>query len=96
VSAPSVNQRLTRNRRTRVVENDEYAEFFRRILRAFRRRVARGDIEALAALWGMREELDREIHAAVTGLRAERWSWAEIGKRCGFSRQAAEKRWGSG
>jgi len=94
MSHPNVKQRLTPNRRTRVVENDEFGSFFLRILRAFRKRVAHGDIEALTALWQVRAELDREIHAAVTGLVAEGWSYAEIGKRTGMTRQAAHQRWG--
>lgn len=94
MSAPNVKRSLTTNRERRVVENDDFGAFFLRILMAFRRRVARGDIEALTALWEARTELDREIHAAVSGLRAHDWSWSEIGKRVGMSKQAAQQRWG--
>src|SRR6185312_16038621 len=40
----SVKNPLTLNRRGRPVENDEYAAFVRRVLRAYARRVADGDV----------------------------------------------------
>ena len=49
----NVKTRLTPNRRHRSVENDEYASFTRRVLRAYARRVAAGDVDALAAMTGM-------------------------------------------
>ena len=49
---PGVNKPLTPKRRYRVVENDEYAAFLRRVIRAYSRRVASGDIEAITALRG--------------------------------------------
>ena len=48
----SVKARLTPNRRRRSIENDEYASFTRRVLRAYARRVAAGDVDALAAMTG--------------------------------------------
>ena len=45
-----VNRSLTPKRRTRVTENDEYAAFLRRVIRAYSRRVASGDIDALAGM----------------------------------------------
>jgi len=44
---PSVKQPLTAKRRKRVIENDEYAAFLRRVLAAYSRRVAVGDIDAI-------------------------------------------------
>ena len=43
----SVNPALTPDRARRPVENDEFAAFARRVLRAYARRVATGDIDAL-------------------------------------------------
>jgi hypothetical protein len=85
---------LTPNRRARPVENDDYAAFARRILRAYARRVADGDVEALTAMTGLSVEIDAAIGQAVTGLRAFGYSWAEIGARLGITRQAAQQRWG--
>jgi hypothetical protein len=61
---------LTPKRPRRQVENDEYSAFVRRILRACARRVGNGDIEALAIMLGLAEEIDTAIAEAVKGLRA--------------------------
>ena len=90
----TVKNSLTANRAGRVVENDEYAAFTRRILRAYARRVATGDVEALALMLGLSAEIDDAIGQAVTGLRGFGYSWAEIGSRLGITRQAAQQRWG--
>jgi hypothetical protein len=88
---------LTSKRRRRRVENDEYSAFVRRILRAYSRRVGvgDGDVEALALMLGLAEEIDTAIAEVVKGLRDCGYSWAEIGSRLGITRQAAQQRWGS-
>ena len=65
----------------------------RRILHAYSRRVGDGDVEALALMLGLAEEIDTAIAEAVKGLRACGYSWAEIGSRLGITRQAAQQRW---
>ena len=45
--ASSVKKSLTTARRRPVVENDEYSAFARRVIRAYSRRVAAGDIDAI-------------------------------------------------
>jgi hypothetical protein len=94
VDPDSVNNSLTLNRARRVVENDEYAAFAHRVLRAYARRVADGDVEALTLILGLSAEIDSAISQAVTGLRGFGYSWAEIGSRLGITRQAAQQRWG--
>jgi hypothetical protein len=90
-----VNQALTPEPRRRVVENDEYAAFIRRIIRAYGRRIAAGDVEALADAVALIEELDAAIVHAVTGLRATHgYSWADIARPLSISRQAAQQRFG--
>jgi hypothetical protein len=91
----TVKNPLTSNRPGRVVENDEYAAFARRVLRAYARRVADGDVEALTLMLGLSAEIDTAIAQAVTGLRGSGYSWAEIGSRLGITRQAAQQRWGA-
>jgi hypothetical protein len=54
----NVKTRLTPNRRRRSVENDEYASSIHRVLRAYARRVAAGDVDALADMTGLATELD--------------------------------------
>ena len=90
----TVNTRLTANRRRDVVENDAYAAFTRRVIRAYARRVATGDVEAFIDLVGLSQQLDTAILQAVTGLRACGYSWTEIATRLGITRQAAHQRWG--
>ena len=89
----SVKTRLIPNRRSRPLENDEYASFTRRVLRAYARRVAAGDVDAPAAMTGMATELDEAISQAVIGLRKTGCSRAQIAVRLGVTRQAAQQRW---
>jgi hypothetical protein len=92
----AVNSALTANRPTNTtVENDAYAAFAARVVRAHGRRVAHGgDVDALADLLTLAQEIDRAVHTAVTGLRAFGYSWAEIAARLDITRQAAQQRWG--
>jgi hypothetical protein len=76
------------------VENDEYAAFVRRILHAHSRRAGDGDVEALALMLDLAEEIDTAMAEAFKDLRACGYSWAEIGSRLGITRQAAQQRWG--
>ena len=86
---------MTPKRSRRVVENDEYAAFLRRVIRAYSRRVATGDIEALTGMTTIADEIDTAIREAITGLRARHgYSWADIASRLGVTRQAAQQRFG--
>ncbi len=91
---PTVNETLTPKPPRRHVENDEYGAFARRVIRAYARRIAAGDIEALAAMTVLANDLDQAISDAVTGLRTYGYSWAEIARPLGITRQAAQQRWG--
>jgi hypothetical protein len=90
----TVKPALTRKRRRRHVENAEYADFARRVLRAYARRIAAGDIDAIAHLGGLLGEVETALSRAVTGLRDNGYSCAEIGLRLGVTRQAVHQRWG--
>ncbi len=58
-----VKPALAAKRRTRpVVENHDYAAFAHRVIRAQGRRIAAGDIEELAYLFGLQRELHQAIH----------------------------------
>jgi prophage DNA circulation protein len=94
MSESTVNNSLTPNQPRRVVENPEFAAFARRIIRAYSRRTADGDIEALTDLTTLAAEVDNAIRNAVTGLRAYGYSWADIARPLGITRQAAQQRWG--
>ena len=95
-SKNTVNRTLTPKRRRRVVENDEYAAFLRRVIAAYSRRVAAGDIDAITGMAATAELFDAAIHDAITSLRAHHgYSWADIAARLGITRQGAQQRWGS-
>jgi hypothetical protein len=90
-----VKPALTRKRRKRHTENDEYAAFARRVVRGYARRIAAGDIDAIADLGGLLGDVESALSRAVTGLRDNHgYSWAEIGNRLGVTRQAVHQRWG--
>ena len=90
---PDVNPRMTRRRRGRIAENDEYAAFLRRALRAYARRIGKGDIDEFTQMAAIAAEMDDILRQAVAGLRAAGFSWADIAARTGTTRQAAWKRW---
>ena len=78
-----------------MVENDDYAAFVQRVIRAYSRRIACGDIDALTAMAAQSADLDHAVYGAITALRARHgYSWADIGRALGITRQAAQKRWG--
>ncbi|WP_394620964.1 hypothetical protein JNUCC0626_18275 [Lentzea sp. JNUCC 0626] len=81
-----------------LTETDKYGNFVRRIMRAYSRRVADLDIEGLKGLVELRKELDAHIEDAVKQLQKPKqgngYSWADIGRVLGVSRQAAQQRYG--
>ena len=91
----TVKTPLTRRPPRRHVENDEYAAFTRRVLRAYGRRIAAGDIDAITDLGGLLGDVETALSRAVSGLRDTGYSLAEIGLRLGVTRQAAQQRWGT-
>jgi hypothetical protein len=91
----TVKTGLTPKRPRPVVENDAYAAFAHRILTAYARRIASGDIEALPLLTALAADIDTAIGQAIIGLRAFGYSWADIAIRLGVTRQAAQQRWGA-
>jgi len=75
-------------------EADKYGAFVRRIMRAYGRRVADRDIEGLKGLATLRTELDAQIAETAQALQTQGYSWAEIGRVLGVSKQAAQQRFG--
>src|SRR4051794_6610027 len=100
MSKNTVKPALTPTPRTkrsrREVENAQFDAFVRRILRAYARRVAAGDVEALASLSLLSSEVDAVTRLAVAGLRKPpySYSWSEIADRLGVTKQAAQMRYG--
>jgi hypothetical protein len=94
MSKNTVKPGLTRKRAKHVVETDQFDAFVRRILRAYARRVADGDVEALRSLAALSSEVDAVTRLAVAGLKRFPYSWSEIADRLGVTRQAAQMRYG--
>jgi hypothetical protein len=95
VQASTRRPRRAPRRRRGQVENPDYAAFATRIIRAHARRIASGDVDGLADLLRLANELDTATQTAVTGLRQFGYSWTEIATRLGTTRQAAQQRWGT-
>jgi hypothetical protein len=93
-AASTVNDGLTPKRQGPVTENPEYAAFARRILRAYSRRVAASDVDSLAHMISLADDINDAIAQAVSGLRDAGYSWTEIGSRLDITRQAAQQRRG--
>lgn len=88
---------IPKQRRGKTVETAEFSAFAKRIMRAFSKRVGdEADIESLADLVALSNEIDVAIANAVYGLRKANppYSWAEIGRVLGITKQAAQQRWG--
>lgn len=77
-----------------VVETPEYMAAARRFVRAAGRRAGQGDPEDLTELLTLGGVLAEAQQVAVDGLREAGFSWAEIARAAGVSRQSAHERWG--
>jgi hypothetical protein len=73
---------------------DSFAAYGRRIIRAFARRTAEGDLDALVGLLELQREVEAAIVTAGKGAHEFGYSWAEIAQATGTSRQAAAMRYG--
>lgn len=79
----------------RSVECSDFAAMLRRMMRAYGRRVAGADVEDLAELVAMANELDDVISDTIAELRGhQEFSWQAIGEAAGITRQGAQQRWG--
>lgn len=85
---------MSGNTVARNTEADQFGSFVRRIVRAYARRVGDRDIEALTGLAALRDEVDQAIRDAVDNLHGDPYSWTDIGRALGISRQAAQMRFG--
>lgn len=75
-------------------DHGDYAGMVRRIVRAYGRRIANADPDDLVLILSVRDELDAAIDAAVAGMRSNGFSWSEIARPLGMTRQGAQQRWG--
>ena len=81
--------------RTGVRETDDVAAAAGRFVKAVGKRAAGGDPDALPFLVELGDLVEQQLAAAVLELNTRYgWSWAEIGRRLGITRQAAQQRFG--
>lgn len=77
------------------METAEYAGMLRRTIRVYGVRIADGDPEDLAAAVQLAADLDQVIDDAARAMRTNTgYSWAELGRALGTTRQAAQQRYG--
>lgn len=101
----TVNPRLTadrcpgcgaprpRKRPRRDVGTPEYIAMIKRCIDKLADRIGIGDVEELPRMLDLERVLAEATQRAVDGLRREGYSWDEIARRTGTTRQAAHKRW---
>jgi hypothetical protein len=86
---------LTPKRPRRPHDTGEFPGLFRRLMRAYARRVgAEGDLGDLGEFAELLEVAEGHLIDMVAELRHEPWSysWAEIGGALGITRQSAQER----
>jgi hypothetical protein len=96
--APAVRVSLTapapRARRHR--ENGDYAGFLLRVIRSYGRRVAAGGLEDLTVMLSCHKAMGSAVCDAIRTARDEQgWTWADVGRAAGVTRQSAHERWSS-
>lgn len=75
-------------------ESPDMAAFIGRTIRAMVRRAGEGDLEAISALAQVRRATEQAERDAAAVLRAAGYSWADIGRELGITRQSAQQRLG--
>jgi len=78
-------------------ETPEFRKFVVRQFDAYERRVSAppGDIDELRGFDELHRDLDERVDRSARALHYEHgYSWGEIAKRMGTTRQAARQRWG--
>lgn len=78
--------------RKRRHEAPEVAAAARRFARALAKRAEEGDTEALEGLVALAAEVDASIGRAARSLHSCGYSWTDIARTIGVSRQAARQR----
>lgn len=75
-------------------DHSKYAQFVRRVIRGYGKRVADADDVDLAEMVQLRDVLEQAIADAVRGQRdLHGRSWADVAKPLGVTRQAAQMRY---
>jgi len=76
-------------------DHTEFLAFARRVVRAASRRAGSADPADVAELIGLADDLDAAIVQAVKALRSSGFSWADLAREMGVTRQAVHARYAS-
>lgn len=79
-------------RSKREYEAPDMAGFLRRVSKALVRRAAEGDLETLSAIRQVQDDMAEALERAAQAAHSAGYSWTEIGRELGMSRQAARQR----
>lgn len=91
----AVSGRRGQSRERRYVETEEYIRFVHRILAALATRVGDADIDMLTGLADLPRTVEDLLAVTVHRLRDEHgYSWTDIGRALGITKQSAHQRFG--
>ncbi len=79
--------RIRGQRAERVTETGDFGRAALRMVRAMARRVSASDIAEFGLMWEIVHEAEHAVTAAIDGLRAKGFTWAEIAAEAGQTRQ---------
>lgn len=82
-----MDPKSTPRKRERLLENSDRKATAGRFIRALGRHIADGDPDDLALLDQLKEDMAEAVRVAVLGLRAQGYSWDDIARGYGCSRQ---------
>src|SRR5690349_7272206 len=84
---------MTQQRERRYVETEAYIRFLRRVLAALANRVGDADVELLRGLADLSGVINDLLTDTVHRLRDDHgYSWADVGRALGTTRQSAHER----
>ena len=83
-----------RTSRTYRKDDQQFAGFVRRMIRAYARRAAKADPTVLADMVEASRQLDEAMVAVVAGLRAQGYSWQEIARELGADKANTRRKFG--
>ena len=83
------------NKRNKTYEAPDMAAAISRMTRGLTRRAAEGDLEALSALAEAERAAHLALEAAGAAAHDHGYSWTEIARELGITRQAAQHRFGN-
>lgn len=92
-------RKSTPKRQRKTYEAPDMAAFVQRVMRGMVRRAEAGDLEAIRALADIQASVQAAMVDAAAALRTEdanghAYSWTDIGRELGMTRQAAQQRFG--